>query len=129
MVPDIQNFLNQIALRAPGLVSVWLIGSRANDTAKISSDWDFIALGTSETLSFLRGTKDVHRADVDFLVVTDGDNFESAWGESEKGGSLKKWGWDQRDTGNSQYVQTKWVEAEDGATVRSTRVFAKRVWP
>lgn len=129
MVFDIQNLLDRIALRSPSLIAVWLVGSRANGTANESSDWDFIAIGKPETLSFLRAATDLHHPDVDFLVVTNGDNFEAAWGKCEKRGSLAQWEWEQLDSNNAAYTQTKWEDAEDGAGVRSNRVSAKRIWP
>ncbi len=129
MSPEIQTLINAIGQRTPGLAAVWLIGSRANGTAKPSSDWDFIAIGTAETLAHLRAATDLHRTDVDFLVVSNGDDFEVAWGEREKHGSLAEWQWEQLDERNAVYTQSKWKDAIDGAGVRLTRVRAKRVWP
>lgn len=125
----IQSLVDDIARRAPGLVEVWLIGSRANGSATPSSDWDFVAVGRPETLAYLREAEDLHCSDVDFLVVTDGDSFESAWGERPKAGSLKGWNWKQTAETGAVYSQTKWHDAEDGAGVRTTAARARKVWP
>jgi hypothetical protein len=38
----------------------------------------------------LRATPDLKRSDVDFLVVVDGDRFESPWWRVDKPGKYKK---------------------------------------
>ena len=129
METAIRQFVESIGQAAPGLGDVWLIGSRANGTAKDSSDWDFIAMGTIATLDFLKKSTLFHRSDVDFLVVTDGDGFMSAWGGREKGGYLSEWGWEQQSETLANYNQTKWIDSTDGSDVQTTRVRAIRVWP
>lgn len=129
MDAEIRQFIESIGRSAPGLSEVWLIGSRANGTAKPSSDWDFIAIGTSETLEFLKKSTHFHRSDVDFLVVTDGDGFISAWGEREKRGYLSVWGWEQESASAAHYKQTKWIDRADGSDIQITRVRAARIWP
>lgn len=129
MAPEIRQLLDRIGQRAPDLSAVWLIGSRANDAVQPSSDWDFIAIGTAKTLAYLRSATDLHRPGVDFLVVTNGDDFESAWGERDKTGSLLEWEWKELDERRAMYTQSKWLDAADGAGVRLTRVCGLRVWP
>ncbi len=80
MEQQIERFLEQVATSSPGLGSVWLIGSRANGTATESSDWDFIAFGTEATLKYLRAATQLHRAKTDFLVVTNGEDFQVCMG-------------------------------------------------
>ncbi|AVQ00331.1 hypothetical protein C7S18_23830 (plasmid) [Ahniella affigens] len=126
---QILPFIEELAAASPDLRSVWLIGSRANGTSTEHSDWDFIAIGSAETLLFLRGAKHLHREKTDFLVVTNGDDFEAAWGGREKTGSLTKWQWTQRTESEAEYMQSKWVDAEDGSGGRVTRARGIRVWP
>jgi predicted nucleotidyltransferase len=128
MDAEIRQFIESIGRSAPGLGDVWLIGSRANGTAMQSSDWDFIAIGTADTLDFLKSSPRFHRADVDFLVVTDGDGFISAWGATEKRGYLSEWGWEQESATVAHYNQTKWVDRADGSDIQTTRVRAIKVW-
>lgn len=122
-------FLEQVANASPDLESIWLIGSRANGMATESSDWDFVAFGTRNTLTFLRGATLLHREKTDFFVVTNGDDFEAAWGERSKTGSLSEWEWEQLSASESEYTQAKWVEREDGSRVKLTRARATKVWP
>lgn len=129
IAPEIRRLVDAIGQRAPGLAAVWLIGSRANGTEKPTSDWDFIAIGTAETLTYLRAAAELHHANVDFLVVTNGDDFEASWGERDKHGSLAEWQWEQLDERSAVYLQSKWRDAVDGAGAQLTRVHARRVWP
>ena len=127
--PDIQQLIARVGQIAPGLTAIWLIGSRANNTEKPSSDWDFLAVGGHATLEYLRAATELHHSNVDFLVVTNGDDFRAAWGTTEKHGSLAEWGWQELDGKSATYAQSKWHDAEDGAGVRVTQVRAKRMWP
>jgi hypothetical protein len=122
------EFLRRVAVECPALSSIWLIGSRANGTATPTSDWDFIAFGTLDSLNFLRTAVHLHRHDTDFLVVTNGDDFAAAWGSTDKTGSLKGWEWEKVTESLSRYTQVKRVKREDGAGVQLLQKQAIRVW-
>lgn len=124
-----EAFLQRVATQSPGLASVWLIGSRAKGTVTASSDYDFVAFGTEATLAFLREAKSLHRENTDFLVVTNGEDFQSAWGAVDKGGFLSKWEWKEVSEDHAEYMQSKWVEREDGSRIAITRGRAVKVWP
>jgi predicted nucleotidyltransferase len=126
---EIRTFLERVAAITPGLNSIWLIGSRANGTATESSDWDFVAFGTEATLDFLREATLLHREKIDFLVVTNGEDFRAAWGEVDKSGSLSEWKWEVLSEGKSEYMQSKSIEREGGSRVVVTQCPAIRVWP
>jgi predicted nucleotidyltransferase len=129
MEPQIERFLEQVSASSPGLGSIWLIGSRANGTATASSDWDFIAFGTEATLQFLRTATHLHREKTDFLVVTNGEDFQVAWGEIDKTGSLSEWNWRERSKTEAEYMQSKWVEREECSRVEVIDRRAVLVWP
>jgi predicted nucleotidyltransferase len=127
---EIDTYLEQIVSVAPGVREIWLVGSRANGTARPDSDWDFIVFGDSHTFSQLQAAADLHRIDVDCLVVSDSDAFESAWGSKSKRGSLSKWKWRPDSNGLwAIYEESKWHGAEDGACVKTADRFAVRKWP
>lgn len=74
------------------------------------------------TLQHLRKALDLHRPDVDVLVVTDGDRFESAWGPRRLSGSLVRWAWRQGLAGEAHYNEARWAgEGNDGTVVRIRR--------
>ena len=123
------QFLAQVAAISPGLKSIWLVGSRANGTTTSESDWDFIAFGTNETLEFLQNATALHRTRTDFLVVTNDEDFRAAWGEPDKTGSLSEWHWKELNSTEAEYMQSKWIDQEDGAGVKVSRAIGIKVWP
>lgn len=128
MDADITSFISTLVARCPDLRSIWMIGSRANASWTSTSDWDFIAMGSAESLKYLQRAQHLHRPDVDFLVVTDHDAFCSAWSKPQKCGSLSGWQWTVTSPDHAQYVQSKWVEKEDGSGVKCTKALAVKVW-
>jgi hypothetical protein len=103
-------------LRAhPSIKEVWLIGSRADGSAKPTSDWDYIIFADQGVLSALSTTSTFNKRDIDLLVVFDGDNFRKPWadGQREKRGCLSGWEWRPISTSTAAYRATKAREGED----------------
>ena len=90
--PDITAYLNRLVSAYPQIESIWLIGSRAQGTARQDSDWDFFVFATPEVLSALRSDESFRQSNVDLLIVTNGDSFESPWPHSEGGEAIIKRG-------------------------------------
>lgn len=126
---QIVSFVANVAASCRELSSIWLIGSRANGTATSKSDWDFIAFGSEEAYECLQASPQIHRTRTDFLVVTNGNDFRNAWGETDKTGSLSKWEWKSVSDTVAEYTEAKWVEQEDGSGFKLTRSKAIRLWP
>ncbi|WP_145976124.1 nucleotidyltransferase domain-containing protein [Nitrospira moscoviensis] len=110
---SIGNFIKLLTAACDGLQSIWLIGSRANGTAKPDSDWDLLAFGSPAVLAYLRSCPEYHRSDIDFLVVTDGDHFENAWGMKNKSGSISNWEWCQISDEYAYYTGAKASGTDD----------------
>jgi predicted nucleotidyltransferase len=127
-VTDFRAFVVAVA-QAPSVAAIWLIGSRANGTERGESDWDLLVFGTQQTLAFLASSGSLHKSEVDLLVVTNGDDFQAAWGERSKHGSLSEWQWQQVSETEAQYMQAKWQEREEGSGVVVSQSRAVRVWP
>ena len=106
-----------------------LIGSRANGSETASSDWDFIAFGTEATLAQLKCATHLHRENVDFLVVTNGDDFRAAWGALDKSGSLSGWQWKKLSESEAEYVKAKSAGAGGSGVALTRKRAAVRVWP
>lgn len=123
---NIQNFIEFLAAACDGLQSIWLIGSRANGTARLDSDWDLLAFGNPAVLVYLKSHPELHRYDIDFLVVTDGDHFESAWGNKDKSGSISKWEWRQLSDDRADYNGAKPSGTDDIVVDRQVSL---RLWP
>ena len=127
MNTEICSWLTQIKTAFPSIQSLWLIGSRANGSAREISDWDFIVFANREILMQIQNASYLHRSDVDFLVVTNGENFENGWGEKDKTGILSSWEWKIVTDSLAEYTEIKWVETEEDAKLVSRRRKAVRV--
>lgn len=110
--------------------SIWLIGPRANGSpdASKSADWDLVAFADVLTLQRLRKAADLHREDVHFRVVTDGDRFEVAWGKLQSFGSLIHWGWRQATETEAYYTEARWAGPVQNGDVERNRRKAIRLW-
>ncbi len=86
--PRVQSYIERLTTAYPTVTSVWLFGSRADNTFRSDSDWDLLVFGSNEVLVSLKDNVEFHESDIDLLVVYDGDNFEKPWGERQKQGSL-----------------------------------------
>lgn len=114
LAPEIAQWVQSILGVTPGVTEIWLIGSRANDTFNPDSDWDFLAFANLSVLESLKVQTSIHRPDIDFLVLTDGENFQSAWGKL-KTGSLTRWNWCKVTDDFAHYLGSKWIP-EQGDT-------------
>lgn len=124
---ELAELLDGLVMLAPELEAIWMIGSRANETATDSSDWDFIAFGNQAALDRIRKAEQLHKQNVDFMVVTNGDDFRNAWGKKEKTGSLQIWEWTPVSDTLAEYTQTK-ERKGDSFYVDSSRKNAIKVW-
>lgn len=91
--PSIKKYIDHLTTVYPLINKVWLFGSRANNTSKPNSDWDFLAFGTFEILKSLHDDLQFHNNSIDLLVVYNNENFESPWGQPKKSGTLSSWHW------------------------------------
>jgi hypothetical protein len=90
---------------------------------------ELLAFADAATLEHLRRCEYLHRADTEFLVVVDGDLFESAWGPRKLSGSLARWAWRQISPHEAYYDESRWAQSDGdaGAVVRVRRK-AFAVW-
>ncbi len=111
--PTIVCWLNCVSAAIPGIREIWLIGSRAIGTERVDSDYDFLVFAEEKFWSTIQERGDLHRTDVDFLVSTDGNNFQSAWG-CKKTVALSKLNWKLTSDTTATYEGQKWiVDAHD----------------
>jgi hypothetical protein len=88
-----------------------------------------LVFADERTLAHLRKCEDLRSADVDVLVVTDGDRFENVWGPHRLSGSLGRWAWQQVSPEEAYYDESRWADAggQGGRVVRVRRK-ATLVW-
>lgn len=105
-----------VALVSPVLVtcleirSLWCIDLSPNEVTWTDGTRQLLAFADFATLYRLRKLQDLHRADVDLLVVTDGDAFEAAWGAQGTSGSLARSAWRETSAGEAFYDRTCWTD-------------------
>jgi hypothetical protein len=120
-------YVDALVQAYPAIREVWLIGSRANGSAKPSSDWDYIAIADSATLKALSEDATFNSPEVDLLVVYDGDNFRKPWpddGRDNKTGSLTGWDCQEISRTEASYLAAKPC---DSFYASVSRAIAKRV--
>ncbi|MEJ0046607.1 MAG: hypothetical protein WDN04_11160 [Rhodospirillales bacterium] len=98
----------------PSITAVWLIGSRANDSVRTSSDWDYLAFADKATLEALMSDLAFNVSTVDLMIVFDGNNFRKPWAEDDrvKGGSLTDWQWTPVTESVAHYRATRAIDGE-----------------
>ena len=123
--PEIAGVLARLLARN---VEVWLIGSRANGTAKDTSDWDFVVFGGPQVLAGLQRETPVPSLDV--LVVIDAHAYSSPWPRPEDGqpkrGTWSQWKWHKLTEDEATYESAKWADEDDYPDVSTKRAFRVR---
>jgi hypothetical protein len=76
-----------------------------------------VIFADTPTLAILRKSDRLHRADVQALVVFDGDQFHDAWGPDRTPGSLARWAWRQDEPDVAYYSEAKWADGNRAAGV------------
>jgi len=124
--PRLSALASRILANCLDITSLWSIGHDADDDSLTSERaHPLLAFADNATLHRLRRSEDLHDFDIEFLVVVDGDVFESAWGPSRLSGSLARWAWRRISAGAAFYDESRW--AAGGGVVR-TRRKALLVW-
>jgi hypothetical protein len=122
-------FLSSVLVSCLEIRSVWFV-DLSPDASRPDADWhQLLAFADATTLSHLRKLEDLHRTDVEFLVVTDGDAFESAWGPRKLSGSLARWGWRQVSPVEAYYDCSCWTERSGAGQIVRVRRKALLAWP
>jgi hypothetical protein len=112
-----------------GAYEVWLLGSRANNHAADSSDWDLLVIGPPGLCKSLALREPWAGFDV-LVNVKDRNGFASPWiteGRRKKG-SLKSWGWRWGAGAEASYMGMKPTKNPDysgGYRQRAQRLFPR----
>jgi len=129
MTDALAPFLGQILARCAFLRSMWLIGARADGAVQEGAyTWDLLGFGDARTLQQLRNATELHRADVQFRVVVDGDRFHVAWGSDPEYGSLFEWAWQPISAVEAYYDEAVWATPIEDGIVARVRRRAVRLW-
>lgn len=125
-----ESFVRTVLSSCLDIGPVWSIGHQPGDEETPCGDLRLLAFGNEAVLQQLRRSDRLHRPDIEFLVVVDGDRFVAAWGEALWSGSLARWAWRQTAPREAHYDESRWVQPniESGMVVRVRRR-AVLVWP
>ncbi|MDX7874800.1 nucleotidyltransferase domain-containing protein [Aeromonas veronii] len=103
---EINELLDALVQDVQGIASIWLIGSRANGTAKPESDWDFFIFGDCSVSEQIKSKPEFHLDNIDLLVVAKDGTFEKPYG-SKKSGDLNDWKWQITTPETATYQSSK----------------------
>jgi len=118
---ELSAFLSRVLVSCIDIRAVWSSGEAGSRFPAASHQ--LIVFADRQTLLSLRKCGELHRADVELLVVFDGDQFENAWGPQRLSGSLSRWAWRQVSDELAYYDESKWAQprGDPGAVVRVRR--------
>ena len=118
---ELSAFLSRVLVSCLDIRAVWSSGDAGVCLAAASNR--LIVFADRPTLLSLRKSGELHRPDVELLVVFDGDQFENAWGQQRLSGSLSRWAWRQVSDELAYFDESRWAqrEADAGAVVRVRR--------
>jgi len=125
-----ESFVRTVLSSCLDIGPVWSIGHQPGEDENECGGLRLLAFGSDAVLERLRRSDRLHRPDIEFLVVVDGDRFVAAWGEALWSGSLSRWAWRQTGPREAHYDESRWVHpnVESGMVVRVRRR-AVLVWP
>jgi hypothetical protein len=121
-------FISRVLASCLDIRSVWSLehGLHQGLTA---AQHELLVFADAPTLQQLRKSEHLQRADVELLVVVNGDLFESAWGPCKRSGSLARWAWRQVSPREAYYDESRWSQCDgDAGAVVRVRRRALLVW-
>ncbi|MCO5354941.1 nucleotidyltransferase domain-containing protein [Acidovorax kalamii] len=105
-----QQFFRALVVSTNAPQSVWLIGSRANNRADEQSDTDLLIFGSTLLIDELRDSMPAP-ADIDALIVYNGNDYSDPW--QNKRGSLANLKWRLLTAEVASYKGVRWIPDEE----------------
>ena len=125
----IDGFLSKVTRAYPRMREIWLLASPVKGRRRHGSAWKLLAFADEDTFQQLRRDSRFRRADVELLVVRDGDEFREPWGDNSEPGYLSEWQWVKTSEREAQYYGTKWVQDEKLGRAIVELCKASLLWP
>jgi hypothetical protein len=125
----IDGFVGKITRAHPGIREVWRLAHPVKTHARRAPRWALLVFADEGTFEELRSDFRFRRADVELLVVRDGDEFQEPWGENPERGYLSEWEWVKTSDREAQYHGTRWVHDEKLFRTIIELCTASRLWP
>lgn len=105
---ELSVFVSRVLASCLDIRSLWSIDHAPDEPAPALATRQVLAFADLQTLQHLRRADELHRDDLEFLVVTDGDVFENAWGRCRVSGSLARWAWRYASPEEAFYDESRW---------------------
>jgi hypothetical protein len=127
--PRITRFTHRVLAACLDIGSVWSIDHAPDEPWTDIGRCRLLAFASASVLRRLQTCEHLHSADIEFLVVIDGDEFASAWGPTRLSGSLARWAWRQTAVNEAYYDESRWARRDSGSgAVERVRRKAFLVW-
>lgn len=126
--PEISAFAALLFARCLDIRSVWSIECLDRDRSPDSPCYELLVFADERTLERLRKCDELRRADLEVLIVTDGDRFENVWGPRKLSGSLGRWAWQQVSPDEAYFDESRWADAGQAGRVVRVRRKARLLW-
>lgn len=112
---NIKNYILELTKKYSAINSIWLFGSRANNSFNDNSDWDLLAFADEDTLKALRSDDSFFRDKIDLFVVYNGNDAENAYADKDEKRTVKKLSltnlnWNEIDAGKAKYRHVKYKD-------------------
>lgn len=114
---ELSRFVSSVLVHCPDIRAVWWSGDAHTAADPLPRLHRLVILADTPTLNVLRNSERLHRADVQALVVFDGDQFQDAWGPERAAGSLARWAWRQDEPDVAYYSEAKWAHGNRAAGI------------
>ncbi|HUQ26350.1 MAG TPA: hypothetical protein VM140_11825 [Burkholderiales bacterium] len=126
---ELDSFISRVLACSLDIRSLWSIDHSPEEPCLATAPYQLLAFADLATLQALRRATDLHHEELNFLVVIDGDRFESAWGACKVSGSLARWAWRYVSSDEAYYDESRWDArtGHAGSVVRLRRK-ALLVW-
>lgn len=123
-------FISCLLVSSLDIRSLWALDQCPGGKASQRGRLRLLAFADVATLLSLRKQENLHRTNVDLLVVTDGEGFETAWGRLTLSGSLARLAWRQVSAHEAYYDEARWAARDGpGGDVVRIRRKALLLWP
>jgi hypothetical protein len=126
--PTIADIAARVLAACLDVRAVWSIGHEPEATRAGDAPRRLLVFASAATLQRLRASEHLHDPEIELLVVTNGEDFATAWGPCKLSGSLARWGWRQASADEAYYDESRWAQRDGGGAVVRVRRKAFLVW-
>jgi len=112
---DIEKYVLELTNKYSAINSIWLFGSRANNSFNDNSDWDLLVFADKETLKALRSDSSFISDKIDLFVIYNGNDAENPYADRDGRRIVKKLtltnlNWNEVDNGKAKYRHVKYKD-------------------